>query len=163
LRSYDYSQSGAYFITICTNNRECLFGKIVDGVVQLSEMGKIIADSWQWLEEQYDYVELDEWVVMPNHMHGIIVINDDTCESCRGGSRTALTKLRRKPIGGLIGAYKTVSTKRINEFPQTPGAKLWQRNYWEHVIRNEHDLAEVREYIRNNSIKWEFDSLYIPT
>lgn len=161
LHGYDYSQTGAYFVTICTQNRECLFGEIVDGDMRLNETGRIVADSWEWLAEQYDHVSLDEYVVMPNHAHGIIVITDD----CRGGSRTALTRTaptgKRKPIGRLIGAFKTISTKRVNESRQTPGTQLWQRNYWEHIVRNEPELNRIQEYIHNNPAQWELDSLNV--
>ncbi len=126
LKGYDYSQAGAYFVTICTQNRECLFGNIVDGEMTLNDVGWIVSDAWQWLERQYNHVELDEWVAMPNHFHGIIAIVD---QSRRGGSRTAPT-MTRKSIGRLIGAFKTVSTKRVNKMRGTPGAKLWQRNYY---------------------------------
>ncbi|MEZ5540029.1 MAG: transposase [Pseudomonadales bacterium] len=87
LRGYDYAQAGAYFVTICTQNRECLFGEIVDGMMVLNDAGRMVKHSWQWLASQYDYVGLDAWVVMPNHLHGIIVIADG---DGRGGSRTAL-------------------------------------------------------------------------
>lgn len=140
-------------MTICTQNRECLLGKIVDGEIRLSEVGQIVADAWEWLAMRYPYVELDISILMPNHLHGIIMIHDDIR---RGGSRTAPTKIR-KPLGRLIGAFKTVSTKRINESRNTPGNRVWQRNYYEHVIRNEADLAEVREYILNNPARWNED------
>ena len=90
---------------------------------------------------------------MPNHLHGIIMIRDDIR---RGGSRTAPTE-KRKPLGRLIGAFKTVSTKRINELRLTSGGPFWQRNYYEHVIRSEEELAEVREYILNNPARWNED------
>jgi REP element-mobilizing transposase RayT len=156
LQGYDYSQTGAYFITVCTQNRECLFGGIVNGEMWLNEAGKFVADSWKWLAEQYDHVSLDAYVVMPNHLHGIIVITD----GCRGGSRTAPTG-KHKPIGRLIGAFKTVSTKRVNELRHTPGTKLWQRNYWEHIIRDESELNRIRDYIRNNPAQWETDKLCV--
>ncbi len=152
LRGYDYSQSGAYFVTVCTQNRKCLFGDIADGQMVLNDAGGIVAHTWRWLATQYDYVELDEWGIMPNHMHGIIVITD----VCRGGSRTAPTG-KRKPIGRLVGAFKTVSTNRINEMRGMPGGKLWQRNYYEHIIRNDDELNRIREYIANNPIRWEMD------
>ncbi len=148
LKGYDYSQSGGYFVTICTRNRECLFGEIVDGNIRLNDLGRGVAKCWQWLAEQYPYIQLDEWLVMPNHFHGILLIMNER----RGGSRTAPTK--QKPLGRLIGAFKTVSTKQINEYRDTPHAPVWQRNYYEHVIRNEIDLEEIREYIKNNPIKW---------
>ncbi|ABK98893.1 transposase [Pelobacter propionicus] len=156
LQGYDYTQAGAYFVTVCARNRECLFGGIVNGDMRLNDAGRIVADSWEWLAEQYDHVSLDEYVVMPNHAHGIIVITDD----CRGGSRTAPTGIR-KPIGRLVGAFKTVSTKGINELCETAGRKLWQRNYWEHIVRNEPELNRIREYIHNNPAQWELDSLNV--
>ena len=148
LKNYDYSQGGAYFVTICTFNKECLLGNILDGEMQLSEIGKVVADCWRWLGEQYDYVYLDEWIIMPNHLHGIIVITDES----RGGSRTARPKgVKRKPLGRLIGAFKTVSTKCINDIRKTSHMPVWQRNYYEHIIRNEKELNGTREYIVNNT------------
>lgn len=165
LRGYDYAQAGAYFVTICTQNRECLFGEIVDGMMVLNDAGRMVKHSWQWLASQYDYVGLDAWVVMPNHLHGIIVIADG---DGRGGSRTALIDgdgdgkggsrtAPTKPLGRLIGAFKTVSTKQINEMRQTLGAVIWQRNYYEHIIRDEKSLARIREYIANNPQQWALD------
>jgi putative transposase len=90
LEGYDYAQTGAYFVTICTQNRECLFGNIVDGEMRLNEYGRIAKESWEWLSRQYKYIDIDEWVVMPNHLHGILIVNAD----CRGGSRTAPTAQR---------------------------------------------------------------------
>jgi len=152
LKDYDYSQAGTCFITICVQNRECLLGEIVGDEMQLSEFGKTVAECWEWLPQQYSYLELDYWVIMPNHLHGIIVIDEDR----RGGSRTAPT-MTRKPLGRLIGAFKTVSTKQINEFRHTPGQTFWQRNYYEHIIRNETDLNQTRQYIVNNPLQWALD------
>ena len=148
LKEYDYGQPGAYFVTLCTKFRKPIFGEIIDGTMKMNETGLIIEATWQWLSEQYSYVKLDTWMVMPNHFHGIVFLLDDR----RGGSRTAPTK--RKPLGRLIGAFKTVSTKKINQIRGTPGQPVWQRNYYEHVIRNEIDLGETREYIQNNPLKW---------
>jgi REP element-mobilizing transposase RayT len=176
LKGYDYSQPGAYFITICTQDRACLFGEVVGGEMRLNEAGRIVADAWQWLDVRYDYVELDEWVVMPNHLHGIIVIVDDICRGGsrtdgrggsrtdgRGGSRTAPTgdthdiATKRKAIGRLVGAFKTVSTKQINESLQAPSRPVWQRNYYEHIIRDGESLHRIREYIANNPLHWALD------
>ena len=88
LLNYDYSQSGAYFVTIVARHRECLFGEIIDGKMKLNRYGEIVASTWQWLERQYSYIELGAWIVMPNHFHGILIIHDDR----RGGSRTALRR-----------------------------------------------------------------------
>lgn len=187
LKDYDYTQEGAYYVTVCVNediyrgNPRCtgvahcrgasrsalnrnrnIFGEIKNGKMILNVTGQIVHDSWQWLEKQYEYVELDEFIVMPNHLHGIICINNiknDNTRNDQGGSRTAPTN-KRKPLGRLIGAFKTVSTKQINAIRNTPGARLWQRNFYEHVIRTESDLARIREYIINNPANWENDEYY---
>jgi putative transposase len=158
LPGYDYSQPGACFVTVCTRDRECLFGEVEAGQVRLNEAGCAVAGTWIWLGRQYPYVELDEWVVMPNHLHGILIIHaNPTDEPGRGGSRTAPTLPKRKPLGRLIGAFKMVSSKRINELRGRPGAAIWQRNYYEHVIRDEEDLRRIREYIAHNPPSWEID------
>ncbi len=154
LPGYDYTAAGGYFITICTQHRECLFGEVVNGEMRLNEAGTMVAECWQWLPTQYPQVEIDVWVVMPNHFHGILFIAD----AGRGGSRTAPTiQTREKPLGRLIGAFKTVSTKRLNLLRHTPGMPLWQRNYYEHIIRNEDDLNAICHYIANNPLRWAED------
>ena len=152
LPEYDYSQGGAYFVTICVQGRECVLGKVQDGEVCLSPLGEIAAESWAWIEAGYPQVSLDVWVVMPNHIHGIIILMTDG----RGGSRTAPTT-KPKPLGRLIGAFKTISTKRINAMRLAPATRFWQRNFYEHVIRNESSLSRIREYIVNNPLRWELD------
>ena len=170
LKGYDYSSPGAYFITICVHGRECLFGEVTDGSMQLNEYGEIAAARWNWLAEQYPHVRLDEWVVMPNHMHGILIIHDDDPGS---GSRPAPTGSppvptgssipKRKPLGQLIGAFKTVSAKHINLARQTPGLPVWQRNYYghafgmHHTIRNDYELNAIRQCIGQNPLKWALD------
>ncbi|MBI3812017.1 MAG: transposase [Nitrospirae bacterium] len=154
LKGYDYSQAGAYFVTLCAQNKECLFGEIVDGKMMLKEPGLIVEDCWGWLSKQYPHVILDTWVVMPNHLHAIIMITYDG----RGGSRTAPTVMAiRKPLGRLIGAFKTVSTKRINVMRETPAVPVWQRNYYEHILRSEEELIRTSEYILNNPARWAED------
>ncbi len=180
LKGYDYAQKGAYFVTICVNDRRNLFGGITDGKMELNDMGKIVKDAWRWLGNQYEYIELDEFIIMPNHMHGIICINDVgrggsdefiimpnhmhgiICinDVGRGGSRTAPT-MKIKPLGRLIGAFKTVSTKQINIIRQMPGRQFWQRNYYEHIIRDDNDLTRIREYLINNPAQWEQDDHYV--
>jgi len=147
LQGYDYTRAGAYFVTLCTAGKECLFGEINTNTIHLNDMGRIAADTWGWLATQYLYVELDAWVVMPNHLHGILLIRDDLPG-------------KRKPLGGLIGAYKTVSTKRINILRGASGEIVWQRNYYEHILRSEADLNRVREYISNNAAQWAEDENY---
>ena len=163
LRGYDYSQAGAYFVTIVTQDRLCLFGDVVRDEMRLNTTGRLVEAAWKWLGTRYPHVELDMYVVMPNHLHGIIVIVDrgrggsrsDTVTRGQGGSRTAPT---RKPLGRLIGAFKTVVTRQVNLALNTPGQQLWQRNYYEHVIRDEDELGRAREYIVDNPMKWALDS-----
>jgi REP element-mobilizing transposase RayT len=158
LPGYDYSQPGLYFVTICTQNQKCLFGKIKNGIVHPNRYGEIIWEQWEWLEKQYPYIELDTWILMPNHLHGIIYIKHQNLRlDCRGGSRTAPTAdgLKQKTLGRLIGAFKTVSTKRINHIRKSTGSKLWQRGYYEHIIRDEQEYYAIRKYILDNPIHWD--------
>ena len=165
MKGFDYTQAGYYFVTIVVKERECLLGDVVGEEMKMNDMGRIVAASWEWLGDQYSYVELDEYIVMPNHVHGIIVIRN-TCDgpiaSYRGGdSRIAPTVpsqvQKRKSLGRLVGAVKTVSARTVNLGRGTPGQPLWQRNYYEHVIRNEESLSQIRQYIRNNPAKWALD------
>jgi REP element-mobilizing transposase RayT len=124
LKRYDYSQPGAYFVTMCVRGKRCELGEIEGEEIYLSDIGNIIEDCWLSLDTLHAYLELDEWKIMPNHMHGIVIFH----EGCRGGSRTALTKhIKRKPLGRILGAFKTMSTKRINLLLNTPGKQFWQR------------------------------------
>jgi REP element-mobilizing transposase RayT len=156
LRGYDYGRPGGYFVTACTRDREPLFGEIVSceqpsgQPLVLNEYGRIVSECWLWLAKQYPCVELDEWIVMPNHLHGILIISDG-----RGGgdSRIAPTK----PLGRLIGAFKTVSARRINELRSTPGAPVWKRDFYDHVIRDEADLNRIRQYVAYNPFNWADD------
>jgi REP-associated tyrosine transposase len=141
LKGYDYSQAGAYFVTICARNRSCLFGEIVDGEMRSNACGRIVGDSWQWLPHRFAYVEVDAWIVMPNHLHGILVIHDDAYQ----------------PLARLIGAFKTVSARRINIHRDMQGASVWQRGYYEHVVRDEKSLNRIRQYIADNPAHWAID------
>lgn len=166
LKDYDYTQAGAYFITLCTENRTCVLGDVIDGEMQLSPTGTIVVEAREWLAQQYPYVVIDAYVVMPNHFHGIIVIDTTTVGAVREPSNVPPvrqppnvppTPIHPKPLGRLIGAFKTVSTKRINELHATPGMVFWQRNYYEHIIRHEDALNHIRRYIIHNPIKWTID------
>ncbi|NJC87341.1 MAG: transposase [Desulfuromonas sp.] len=152
LKDYDYRQNGFYFVTICTQARICLFGEIIDGEMRPNEIGLAVSESLNWLANQYPQVKLDTWVLMPNHIHSIVIVSADK----PGGSRTAPTE-KTKPLGRLIGAFKTVSTKRINLLHNTPGNPVWQRNYYERVIRDEAELSRAREYIADNPRRWDMD------
>jgi len=149
LRDYDYSQGGAYFVTICVLQRECLFGEIVDGEMIMNETGRIVLAAWTDLPNHYKHIILDEYVVMPNHFHGIIDI-------VRVGLKPAPTE-KQHALSEIIRGFKTFSSRRINVFRNKPGCSVWQRNYYERVIRNENELSRAREYVVNNSLKWELD------
>ncbi len=162
LRGYDYSQPGAYFITVCSESRECLFGEIRDGRILLSAFGRIVDDEWHRTIQIRPNVALDAFSIMPNHIHGIIVLDDPPGhEICRDTMHRAPTpKFERfgKPtsnsIPTIIRGFKSSVTQRVNELRGTPGSPVWQRNYYEHVIHNEIDLDEIRQYIENNPFKW---------
>ena len=156
LKDYDYSQAGAYFITICTHNKECIFGKVVNGEMVLNKCGKVVQEELDRSAKIRREIELDTFVVMPNHIHGIVVI----VESNVGATgRSPLPKEPTpKSVGAMMAGFKSAVTRQINELRDTPYAPVWQRNYYEHVIRNEKDLNEIREYIVNNPLKWDLDN-----
>ncbi len=160
LQGYDYSQAGAYCVTICTQDQKCLFGDIVNGEMGLNDAGKIVADQWIQTAAIRDDIELDEWVVMPNHFHAILVITNSVGAIHESPVRMTVAQRRNMVLPKLIGRFKMLSSKRINQLCDTTGAKLWQRNYWEHVVRNEQELNRIRIYIRNNPAQWEMDKLY---
>ena len=164
LVEYDYSRTGAYFVTICTQNRECLFGDIVDGMVRLNEWGKIIKEEWFRTESVRPNIRLDAYTIMPNHFHGIIVVADSVgARRClahkeRATHRVAPTSgIRPDSLGSIIGQFKSNVTRRINASCGAPGIPVWQRNYFEHVIRNDEEWNRTREYIQNNPLNWETD------
>lgn len=165
LRGYDYSRAGAYFVTICAQHRKCLFGDIVDGKLVFNENGQIVLSVWHGLTNHYSHVELDAFVVMPNHVHGIIVLHDDNIGGGGGvgaGFKPAPTvkptrTVKRHVLSEIIRGFKTFSARRINEMRESPGTPVWQRNYYEHIIRNDGELNRIREYIENNPTNWETD------
>ncbi len=165
LKGYDYTQPGAYFITICTKDRAHLFGEVVNGEMRLNDAGRIVWEEWFKTATLRPYVQLneDEFVVMPNHIHGIIWIVDDVGATRRvAPTRVAPTMdaphgPKSGSIGAIIGQFKSVTTKRINDLRGTPGVPVWQRNYYEHIIRNEEALERIRTYIQTNPLRWAFD------
>jgi REP element-mobilizing transposase RayT len=186
LPAYDYSLPGRYFVTICTQGGVCLFGDVQNGKVQLNELGQSVAEEWTRSKQIRNEIELDEYVVMPNHFHGIVIITDDR----RGDRPVALpqTTTKASPVAAAVGGrtpftpttegyfqsarpqgpkplslssfvagFKSSVTKRINEIRKTPGLAVWQRNYFEHIIRTDEDLNKIREYILLNPCKWMDD------
>ncbi len=158
LKGYDYTRPGAYFITICTQNRECLFGEVVKGRMVLNELGRIVEWTWHDLPNHLPHIRLDEFVIMPNHVHGIVWIVDDGAVAVGAGSEPAPTaSFRRHGLPEIVRQFKTFSARRINAHRGTRGTRVWQRNYYEHIIRNRAALDRIRWYIRMNPRRWDGD------
>jgi putative transposase len=145
LSGYDYSQAGAYFITICTHDRSSIFGEIVDGEMINNNLGYIVRSRWDNLSKHHQNVELDESVIMPNHLHGIIALHTTPSESST-------------PISEIIRGFKTFSARQINKIRDCRGVPVWQRNYYERIIRTEQELNNVKNYIINNPTHWDTDT-----
>lgn len=159
LQNYDYGQAGAYFITICTQGRECLLGEVTNSSIELSEYGVIVEQVWQQIPKYFSTVALDAAVIMPNHFHGIIVISDELINSYFSDDITR-EKVKKPTLSKVVAYFKYQSTKLINTVREMTGVRFWQRNYYEHVIRSEHSLAQLREYIEHNPGQWQFDQLH---
>lgn len=144
LQDYDYSQAGAYCVTFVVHGRECLLGEIVNGEMKLSRFGQIVQYVLFDLPKHYPHVELDVFCIMPNHVHIILVLNHDVL-------------VKRHPLSEVIRALKSFSAKRINVLRKTAGIPVWQRNYYEHIIRNVKDYETKRNYILSNPQNWEND------
>jgi REP element-mobilizing transposase RayT len=162
LKEYGYVQAGAYFVTICTYNRDCLFGEVVDGEMRLNEYGEIARDEWIKTASVRTSVVLDVFVIMPNHIHGIIILTGNGSGNVGAARRVApngrvARTMQPGSIGAIIGQFKSIATKRINKRRGTPGLPVWQRNYYERVLR-EDELDRVRAYIQNNPAQWEMDA-----
>lgn len=158
LRGFDYSKEGAYFVTICTQNREYLFGDVVDGKMRLNDVGRLVRTVWGGLAERFPSVELDAFVVMPNHVHGILVlVGAGLALPVEGAASSAPTGTTSITLGNVLRAFKSMSAIRVNRLLPRSGKPFWQRNYYEHVIRNEESLNRIREYIATNPLRWELD------
>jgi putative transposase len=166
LKGHDYPAAGMYFITLCTYRRECLFGEIADGIMQLNPLGKIVADEWLRSSEIRQKIGFDAWVIMPNHLHGIVVI--ETTAELSGGVgangrlplRGVAPSMKPRSLSSLVAGFKSATTKRINIHRNAPGNPVWQRNYYEHIIRNNPSLQTIQTYIHNNPQSWPTDQLY---
>jgi len=178
LEGYDYSQSGYYFITICTHGKESLFGTIEKDAMDLNDAGKMIQRWWNELINKFANIKIDEYVMMPNHFHGVIYIVESAgtgqCDMSVGadlrvcpigkGEHTG-SPLRPDSINTMIQWFKTMTTNEYirnvkqNRWKPFDG-KLWQRNYYEHIIRDETSLGQIREYIVNNPRQWQQDELF---
>ncbi len=175
LAGYAYSQPGVYYLTVCAHHRRCLFGAIAQDAVCLSHIGEIVRDEWLRSCEVRPGLVVDAWVVMPNHLHGIVVVGahsrapwpfglrwpmEEEGGDARGNERAhGCAPLRRpaRSLGSFVAGYKAAVTKRANAVRATPGAPIWQRNYYEHAVRDEAELHDIREYIARNPAQWATD------
>ena len=150
LTEYDYSKEGAYFVTICLKDRACLFGKITDCEMDINDAGAMVKKAWEELPARFPAIQTDQLIVMPNHIHGIILTEEAT------------TTKEPPTLAAIMGAFKSITTDEYicgvkqSGWPSFSG-KLWQRNYFEHIIRNDESLNKIREYIKYNPNKWEED------
>jgi len=172
LPGYDYTQAGGYFVTMVVKDRACLFGEVVAGEMHLNEFGCIVHSVWADLPGHYSNVQCDAFIVMPNHLHGVIILAADGAgrqsgvgagfkpargvvagdpNSVRAGLKPAPT------LAEIIRALKTFSARRVNQMRNTLGLPVWQRNYYEHVVGGEDELNRIREYMVNNPTQWELD------
>jgi REP element-mobilizing transposase RayT len=170
LNGYDYSQTGYYFLTICTQEHKCLFGKIENDIMVLNDAGKMIDHWWNELKNKFQ-IELDQYVIMPNHFHGVInIVGADLCVCHDNKSGEQLgehtgSPLQEPSINKIIQWFKTMTTNdyiynvKQNHWKPFNG-KLWQRNYYEHIIRDETSLWHIREYVTNNPCQWRQDELF---
>ena len=177
-KGYDYSEDNLYFVTACVHNRICCFGEIINGKMILNQYGEIAEKQWYWLALQYDYVVLHEFVVMPNHIHGIIEIHRDSSVgtgrdlslqrdlsvrdiSVDNGTGRDLSLPKIKSLSELMGAYKTTSSKQIHLLNIENAKEFqWQRSFYDHIIRNDGSYDKIADYIFNNPSKWEMDTFY---
>lgn len=162
LKGYDYSQSGLYFITICVQDRIHLFGKIEQGKMILNDIGKVAQQCWQEIPQHFPNMQLHEFVIMPNHIHGIIEIvvranNHSPQQPIQTGSPQQSPS---KPIGSAIRGFKIGVTKWCRS--NTNIYTLWQRNYYEHIIRSDEAYYTIAHYIITNPQRWQEDKLFIP-
>ncbi|MDZ8050284.1 MAG: transposase [Aulosira sp. ZfuVER01] len=155
LKDHDYTQEGAYFITICTKDRQCIFGDIKQGQMKLNLLGTIARESWREIPQHFPHIQLDVFVIMPNHIHGILWIINTTK---REDEPRKYGKMVAGSIPCVVRSYKSAVTKKINYICNQKGiSSVWQRNFYEHINRNEQSLAAIREYIINNPLVWERD------
>ncbi len=170
LPGYDYSQCGAYFMTICTENRKCLFGRVLDGLMVLSDVGRVIEAEWLRTPTIRPQVQLDAYVVMPNHIHGILLIDGDSEGNSRSGSTSGRMQdaptadgptgfqAPSRTAGAVVRGFKGATSSQVTRMLRSRDIMVWQRNYYEHIIRDEGDLNRIREYIEGNPARWADDA-----
>ena len=164
LANYDYSSAGAYFVTICIKNRESILGDIKNGNMILNYVGLMVNKWWDKLPQNFNNIDTDEFMIMPNHIHGIVsIVGADPCV-CPNNKTNHLTEGAHTgaPLHRVIQWFKTMTTNEYFRNVQLKGwqrldGKFWQRNYYEHVLQNEKELFTIRKYIKNNPLNWSED------
>jgi putative transposase len=161
LRGYDYSQAGTYFVTTNTHNRVCWFGDIDDCVMRLSEIGQIVSDQWKAIPAHHPGVELDAFVVMPNHLHGIVHILDRGSSIPPGDTAPAPTRAQKVPkrssLSTIMGSFKAGVSRRVTAVRSGHPVVLWQAGYQDHIVRTDGELDRIRSYIAANPARWPSD------
>ncbi len=186
LNGYDYSRAGLYFVTICVQDRLCLFGDVVNGEMMLNDSGKMVENEWLKLPQRFTNIELHQFVVMPNHFHAIMEIvgatlvvaqNETVAQNIESGQNDmgqyenpkgqpqGIAPTKPKTVGDMVGAFQSIVTVEYirgvkNLGWETFNGKLWQRNYWEHIIRDEQSYHRIAEYIIHNPKNWDNDKFY---
>jgi len=159
LKDYDYRQNGAYCVTLLTHQRECLFGDVLEDEMQINAIGRVVQTCWEAIPQHNQDVELDAFVIMPNHIHGIVVRNEDKSQLAVS-SPGQLHAPNAGSLGSIIGTYKAAVSRQINRLNPLERVIVWHRNYHDHIIRDEHSLNSIRMYIELNPSRWTQDSLH---
>jgi len=163
LKEYDYSEPNWYYVTICTFDRKNLFGKIKNSKMVLSSYGKIVSEEWLRTKELRKNIDLDDYVIMPNHFHGILIIERrDTarCVPTKVNDNRKFGEMQPGSLSVIVRSFKSAVTKRIDEIRKNNKGLIWQKGCYEHIIRNETDLFNIRKYIELNPLQWEIDQYY---
>ncbi len=182
LQDYDYTKEGAYYITICTSDKRLLFGTVNHESVLLNRIGQIAEQCWLKIPDHSTNVTIDYYIVMPNHFHGILFITEPPTDSNVllpltsvgaqpveypdfNGAAPCADKVRvpcviPRSLGSIVRSYKSAVSRLAHGLPEFKTTPIWQRNYYEHVIRDEDDLYMKRNYIQNNPLQWELDEFY---
>ena len=155
LKRFDYTQPGAYFVTICAQNRECLFGAVTDGEIRLNETGRVIQTTWGELPSRFSNIAIDALAVMPNHIHGIVLVGAQFIAPSHPRGKNLGAMNRNHTLGEIVRTFKAASTRLIRSTGNLNFA--WQRNYYEHVIRDDNSLNRIRQYILDNPARWDMD------
>ena len=164
LKEYDYSNPNWYYVTICTYDRKNLFGEIKNSKMILNDYGKIVEDEWLKTKELRKNIDLDCHVIMPNHFHGILIIerrDTSRCVPTKVNENRKFGEMQPGSLSVIMRSFKSAVTKKINELRSTPGKEIWQKGFYEHIIRNEKDLYNIRKYIELNPLQWEIDEYYL--